>query len=178
MLRIRTLLLLVLPLIAVFGFYLTAAGEEKPVTNVSTLNPDPTPNPDWDLKALESGEEDDADHVESHVPLVGEENEPAGPTHEELEQERLTAKANPYQSDSKVRLGPQASILWEDFEGGVVPPAGWTAVVNNAFTWEIDDYNPFEGSYYASCFYDEDYTGTQDEWIISPLLDLSTATTY
>ncbi|UCD94738.1 MAG: dockerin type I repeat-containing protein [Candidatus Zixiibacteriota bacterium] len=177
MLRIRTLLLLALPIVVVFGFYLTAAGEGKPVTNVSTLNPDPTPNPDWDLKAEMSGEEDDADHVESYVPLVGEESEPSGPTHEELEQERLTAKTNPYQSDSKDLLGPKASILWEDFEGGVVPPAGWTAVVNNAFTWEIDDYDPFEGSYYASCFYDSFYTGTQDEWIVSPLLDLSTSTT-
>ncbi len=26
--------------------------------------------------------------------------------------------------------------------------------MNNPYTWEIDDYNPYEGTYNASCFYD------------------------
>ncbi len=62
-------------------------------------------------------------------------------------------------------------LLFEGFEGGTVPPPDWTAVVNNAYTWEIDSYDPYEGSYNASCFYDEAYTGTQDEWLISPVID-------
>ncbi len=65
-------------------------------------------------------------------------------------------------------------LLTEGFEGGAVPPTGWSVVVNNPYTWEIDSYSPYEGSYNASCFYDEDYTGTQDEWLISPSMDLST----
>ena len=72
----------------------------------------------------------------------------------------------------------ETEILWEGFEGGVVPPAGWTAIVNNPYTWEIDSYNPYEGTYNASCFYDQDYTGTQDEWLVSPVLDLSQRTDW
>ncbi len=68
---------------------------------------------------------------------------------------------------------PKGEILWEGFEGGTVPPPNWTAVVNNPYTWEIDDYNPYEGTYNASCYYDDSYTGTQDEWLISPAIDLS-----
>lgn len=72
---------------------------------------------------------------------------------------------------------PSASkspLLAEGFEGGVVPPANWTAVVNNPYTWEIETYNPYEGVYYAVCYYDQDYTGTQDEWLVSPVIDLTT----
>jgi hypothetical protein len=69
----------------------------------------------------------------------------------------------------------RTEFLWEGFESGSVPPPGWTAIVNNPYTWEIDSYDPFEGTYNASCFYDQDYTGTQDEWLISPTLDLTGA---
>ncbi|MCK4511620.1 hypothetical protein KAW64_07775 [bacterium] len=53
---------------------------------------------------------------------------------------------------------------FEGFEGGVVPPAGWWAIVNNPFTWELGDYSPLEGLYYATCYYDPSL-GQQDEWI-------------
>ncbi len=69
---------------------------------------------------------------------------------------------------------PRVDLFMEGFEGGIVPPTGWTTVVNNSFTWEIDNTSPFEGSYNASCFYDENYTGTQDEWLITPSIDLTT----
>ena len=73
--------------------------------------------------------------------------------------------------------GSKDVLLSEGFEGGVIPPAGWTAVVNNAFTWELGDYNPYEGMYYATCYYDEYYTGVQDEWIVSGSLNaVGTAT--
>jgi hypothetical protein len=60
----------------------------------------------------------------------------------------------------------------EGFESGSVPPPGWTAIVNNPFTWEIDNYDPYAGLYNASCFYDSSYSGTQDEWIITPSMQL------
>ncbi len=83
-------------------------------------------------------------------------------------------KSNPKQAYQMIPARtPVGEILWEGFEGGAVPPTGWTAVINNPFTWEIDSYNPYEGAYNASCFYDENYTGTQDEWLVSPVIDLS-----
>lgn len=60
--------------------------------------------------------------------------------------------------------GGDGRTYFEGFEAGV-PPAGWTAVVNNPYTWEQDDYAPYEGIYYATCLYDATYSGPQDEWI-------------
>ncbi len=57
--------------------------------------------------------------------------------------------------------------LFEGFETSV-PPPGWTSVVNNPYTWEqagLPSYTPYDGSYFAACFYDEDHTGPQDESI-------------
>ncbi len=62
-------------------------------------------------------------------------------------------------------------LLFEGFEGGVVPPTGWAAVVNNPFTWQIGSYDPYEGTYNADCMYDETYTGSQNEWLVSPTID-------
>ncbi|MGD8452451.1 MAG: choice-of-anchor J domain-containing protein [Phycisphaerae bacterium] len=61
-------------------------------------------------------------------------------------------------------------LLWEDFEAGV-PPTGWSAVTNNPFTWEADVYDPYEGLSSATCFFDEDNTGSQDEWLITPVIN-------
>ncbi|MCK4428061.1 MAG: hypothetical protein KAW16_06235, partial [candidate division Zixibacteria bacterium] len=66
------------------------------------------------------------------------------------------------------------ALLVQDFEEGIIPPTNWSVVVNNAYTWEIDSCDPYEGVYNASCFYDQDYTGTQDEWLISPVINLTT----
>lgn len=87
-------------------------------------------------------------------------------------------KANPFQAANHAEAGEKSdkSIFFEGFEGGVVPPTGWTAVVNNPFTWEIDNYAPYEGTYNATCLYDETYAGTQDEWLVSPTIDLSGGT--
>jgi hypothetical protein len=63
-------------------------------------------------------------------------------------------------------------LLFEGFEAGV-PPTGWTTIVNNPYTWEVGTYAPYEGSAYATCLYDETYTGDQDEWLITPVLDLA-----
>jgi hypothetical protein len=72
----------------------------------------------------------------------------------------------------------RTELLFEGFESGVVPPAGWSSVVNNIYTWEIDTFDPYEGSNNASCFYDDTYSGTQDEWLTSPVLDLTARAAY
>lgn len=63
---------------------------------------------------------------------------------------------------------PEAErALFEGFETSV-PPPGWTAVVNNPYTWErvgLPDFTPYEGSYVASCFYDDTGSGQQNESI-------------
>jgi hypothetical protein len=65
------------------------------------------------------------------------------------------------------RLG----ILTEGFEG-TVPPSGWSTVVTNSgFTWEADTYAPHSGLQNATVLYDY----TQDEWMISPVLNFATA---
>lgn len=67
--------------------------------------------------------------------------------------------------------------LQEGFEGGVVPPAGWTRVQTNPRqTWKIATIgSPHGGSYFADCEYD-DYTEQQDEWLLSPQVQLSSGT--
>lgn len=85
-----------------------------------------------------------------------------------------TAKRNTYQHSGYVAAIEKDanSLLFEGFEG-TVPPEGWTAVVNNPFTWQADTYNPYEGAQNATCLYDEDYTGDQNEWMISPTIDFA-----
>jgi len=63
-------------------------------------------------------------------------------------------------------------LMFEGFEGAF-PPTNWTTVVNNTYTWEQGTYAPYEGTYYATCLYDETYSGTQDEWLISPSMDFA-----
>jgi hypothetical protein len=85
----------------------------------------------------------------------------------------IDLKVNPKQAAGYPAYSPDTEYLWEGFDDGTVPPPDWTAVVNNAYTWEIDDYAPYEGAYNATCLYDETYTGPQDEWLISPSMDFS-----
>ncbi len=87
-------------------------------------------------------------------------------------------KVNPFKTQPTMpAYTPRTEILWEGFEGGVVPPTDWTAIVNNPYTWEIDSYNPYEGTYNASCFYDP-ALGTQDEWLVSSEIDLTGKTDW
>jgi hypothetical protein len=59
----------------------------------------------------------------------------------------------------------QATIS-EGFEGGSVPPAGWTRIQTNPNeTWEIENYDPHSGRYCAHVLYD---TALQDEVLRSP----------
>ena len=66
------------------------------------------------------------------------------------------------------------TVLSEGFEGGVMPPAGWTHIqYNTVRTWQIDNYDPHSGTYYANCLYDETYSDVQDEWMITPSMNFS-----
>ncbi len=73
----------------------------------------------------------------------------------------------PVEGKSKSRL------LSEGFEDGIIPPADWTTIVNNNYTWGIAADDPYEGNFYAVCKYDETQTSMQNEWLISPALDFS-----
>jgi len=65
----------------------------------------------------------------------------------------------------------------EGFESGVVPPAGWQAVQTNPNqTWKRGVIGtPYEGLYFADCEYDE-ALGLQDEWLLSPQVQISAGT--
>ena len=85
-------------------------------------------------------------------------------------------KANPNQFGPKSDMD-RTGYVTEGFEGGVVPPTGWTLTQYNPVeTWEIDTYDPYTGVYNASCFYDATYTDVQDEWLISPVMNFASAT--
>lgn len=65
-------------------------------------------------------------------------------------------------------------FLTEDFESGIVPPSGWTLNSTSSYTWEICSINPYEGYYYATCYYDPDLN-EQNEWLITPVIDFTSA---
>ncbi len=72
---------------------------------------------------------------------------------------------------------PRVSVLLtEGFESGAVPPPGWSSIVNNAWTWVAANVDPFEGTYHADCEYDPNLV-PQNEWLQSPMLNLSSVTT-
>ncbi|MBI4999929.1 MAG: hypothetical protein HZB92_00150, partial [Euryarchaeota archaeon] len=66
-------------------------------------------------------------------------------------------------------------LLSEEFGSGTMPPAGWSHIPNNAYTWFIETNTPHSAPYYADCQYDP-ALNTQDEWLISPPLDLTGCT--
>lgn len=82
------------------------------------------------------------------------------------------AHASKYKPDADAK---KASEMMKPIDGGpreyfegfetTVPPPGWWAIVNNPYTWEIGTYSPYEGYQYATCYYDETYSGPQNEWI-------------
>jgi len=164
-------LMFVLSFLLILGVYLTAAADEKPViergmTDLSPniVTPDPRPT-------------DEELHVDGYVPLEEVEGQDIQPTNEELEQERLTSKFNPFAGQAGDVRDVSAAIFSEDFEVSV-PPAGWDFIATHGdtMTWYQDDYNPYSGSYLADCKYDS-LLVPQDEWIITSALDFTAATT-
>jgi hypothetical protein len=67
--------------------------------------------------------------------------------------------------------------IWiQDFEGGAMPPTGWSVIVSNSnWTWGDSTTQPYEGTYHAFCAYDPD-ANAQDEWFVSPVVDLTAIT--
>ncbi len=76
-----------------------------------------------------------------------------------------------------VRLAaPDATLITEGFEGGAVPPTGWTEVISDTnWNWELGTASPHSGSGYADIQYD-DALLNQSEWLLSPELSLSSGT--
>lgn len=68
-------------------------------------------------------------------------------------------------------------VLSEGFEGGAVPPGGWTLdVTNPGYTWGIHTYDPHSGTYAADVLYDPALT-PQDEVLLTPELPAMTSAT-
>jgi hypothetical protein len=63
-------------------------------------------------------------------------------------------------------------LLNEGFEGGVVPPTGWSEkVTNTGYNWKIyAGGSPYNGSFAADIDYDS-ALNNQDEWLLSPEID-------
>lgn len=68
-------------------------------------------------------------------------------------------------------------LLNEGFEGGVVPPIGWSEkVTNTGYNWKImTGGTPYNGSYAADVVYDP-ALNNQDEWLLSPEMDITWGT--
>ncbi len=67
-------------------------------------------------------------------------------------------------------------LITEGFEGATFPPTGWTQVVNDAaYTWQVATSSPHSGVKYADILYDPT-PAQQDEWLLSPELNLTSAT--
>lgn len=78
-------------------------------------------------------------------------------------------------------ISPKSNSFTEGFEAFVIPGTmnGWTRIQTNAnVTWDTTSFDPYTGSRYVGCTYD--YVSVtpelQNEWLITPALDLSAAT--
>ena len=161
-------LLLSLTLLLVIGGCLLAVAQDKPILERSktVLSPNvlaPTPDPNWELKAELNRTEDPREYNPEGPPS---DNEPF--LHEDI-----ASKVGPPRGPAEVKMSPQSEILGEDFEVSV-PPPGWSAITTHSdtTTWYQNDYNPYSGTYYADCKYDENLV-PQDEWLITPSMDFS-----
>lgn len=132
-------------------------------------------SPDWDIVASGGG---GYYHLEAYTAMTS-------PSDEDSSNDYAFADVLAAEAEHDVGVavitapipGLKDVAFSEDFEGGIVPPAGWTLDASgNPYTWEIDSYDPHEGTYCASCFYDDTYSSVQDEWLISPSFSLATFT--
>lgn len=90
--------------------------------------------------------------------------------------EDMTLKSAPYKIVNK-KYQPQDVALVDFMAQGFETwyPAGWSRIITNAgFTWFQASYDPQEGNFDASIEYDPALV-PQNEWMISPVLDLSAA---
>ncbi len=77
------------------------------------------------------------------------------------------------QGGTTVSPTPQAVVMTEGFESGVVPPSGWSTVVTNAsYTWSASTAYVHSGTYGAYV----PWNYSQDEWLLSPEYALASGT--
>lgn len=70
----------------------------------------------------------------------------------------------------------EAVLLDEGFDGGAVPPAGWSEVISNTnYNWNVLSGSSYSGSYAANVNYDP-APADQDEWLLSPQFTLAGGT--
>jgi hypothetical protein len=68
------------------------------------------------------------------------------------------------------------ALLQEDFEGGDVPPDGWTEVVSNTTeNWRLGSTGAYSGTYKARVLPDTS-SAPQDEWLLSPEVEVTDGT--
>ena len=81
----------------------------------------------------------------------------------------FTAEGN---TDASEVIVPTKSVFFEDFEGSDFPPEGWSLTSQAAKTW-------YQGTEYGSrmAMVDLSKTEQQNEWLITPAIDLSAQTT-
>lgn len=72
-------------------------------------------------------------------------------------------------------LGNSQTILSEDFQSGSIPST-WTVQSTNSQTWHVED--PLEGTDYRATVNYDPSLGNQNEWLITPSLDFTTASGY
>jgi PKD repeat protein len=95
----------------------------------------------------------------------------------EVASDARTAPASTGRSAPVYFARPDAIVFNEGFEGGTMPPTGWTRVVSNTgYTWKIMTVGtPHSGTYAADVEYDP-LLARQDEWLLSPETTLVTGT--
>lgn len=158
MYRCRMTLRVLITLIAVLALCTSLAlAKEGKKTEISVHKVQFQNGPNWDLKQQ-----------------MNQDQGATGGTFYEGE----ASKIAPHRLDGQPQRGRSYSSVYlsEDFEG-TVPPGGWGSVVNDAgFTWQIGTLDPYSGLQYADILYDSTLA-TQDEWLVTPSMDFSAATT-
>lgn len=106
------------------------------------------------------------------IPLEPLSPEPGRAITAPLDEDSLRARSAPSLVGSSAPIHiPRGveTLIDESFEGGEIPPAGWSQEINSASTWTISTISPHSGSYYAHVSYNYD----QDEWLLTPELHLA-----
>ncbi len=97
----------------------------------------------------------------------------------QFDRSHLTTGVPPIPSNPPTPAAPRerGQFLWEDFETTTFPPTGWdTLNLNTGFGWYLGTYSG-GGTQAAFVIWDSISPATlQDEWLITPELDVSGAT--
>lgn len=76
---------------------------------------------------------------------------------------------------SSIIQNEKGSPVWEEFDLFQMPPTNWQLISGpTPETWDTASFDPFWGVGYVHCMYDETLSGNQDEYLITPVVDLRT----